>query len=254
MEKGDMRLEPNISLTLDVKKLPNYKVEVKNINSFKFVEKAINFEVIRQQELLEKGERPAQETRGWDSIRNKTFSQRSKEDAQDYRYFPEPDIPPIVMSKEQIEKLRKSLPELPDEKEKRFIKLGFSPYNAMVSTATVSRAEFIENTFNYAKEQNLDAMGTVNYALNRRINDIPNTTYKTIVEDYKKQSTVQTVDDSELEKIIKQVIEENEKAVTDYKSGKETVIMFLVGQVMKKVGKKIDAQMVKEKLQNALQK
>jgi len=256
MDKGEMRLEPNISLRKGEKQttylkesdLPNYKVEVKNINSFRFVEDAIKFETARQQVLLDDNQRPTQETRGWNEDKQKTFSQRSKEDAQEYRYFPEPDIPPIITTKAQIETYKKSLPELPDEKAKKFIELGFSPYTAMVSTATLPRANYIENSFNWAKELDIDSMGTVNYILNKRINDIPNVPYKTMVEDYKKQSTVQTVDEGELEKFILEVINENEKAVADYKSGKENVLMFLLGQTMRKIGKKVDTEMVKQLL------
>jgi aspartyl-tRNA(Asn)/glutamyl-tRNA(Gln) amidotransferase subunit B len=260
MDKGEMRLEPNISLRkgerqttyLKESDLPNYKVEVKNINSFKFVEDAIKFETARQQVLLDDNQRPTQETRGWDEDKQKTFSQRSKEDAQEYRYFPEPDIPPIITPKAQIETYKKSLPELPDEKVKKFIELGFSPYTAMVSTATLPRANYIENSFNWAKELNIDSMGTVNYILNKRINDIPNVSYKTMVEDYKKQSTVQTVDEGELEKFILEVITENDKAVADYKSGKENVLMFLLGQTMRKIGKKVDTEMVKQLLKKKM--
>ena len=122
MEKGHMRCEVNLSLYKEGEdKLSGTKVEVKNINSFKFVEKAINFEIKRQAEILEKGEKVVQETRGWDSVKNETVLQRKKETAADYRYFPEPDIPPMEFSDEYIKELKLKLPELPAEKSTRFI-------------------------------------------------------------------------------------------------------------------------------------
>ena len=121
MEKGNMRCEVNISLyKKGEEKLSGTKVEVKNINSFKFVEKAINYEIERQSEILEKGEKIIQETRGWDSNRNATISQRKKESAHDYRYFPEPDIPPFEFTTKYVEEIIKKIPELPDAKSKRF--------------------------------------------------------------------------------------------------------------------------------------
>ena len=136
MEKGTMRMEPNISVgvvqsskfkdqssnQIQNSKLPNYKVEVKNINSFNFVKRAIKYEVKRHIKILEKGEIPIQETRGWDSTKNITYSQRTKEDAHDYRYFPEPDIPPFEFSDEYVESIQKTIPELPQQKMDRYIK------------------------------------------------------------------------------------------------------------------------------------
>jgi len=123
MEKGHMRCEVNLSLyKKGEEKLSGTKVEVKNINSFKFVEKAIAYEIERQQEILEKGEKVIQETRGWDANRNATISQRKKESAHDYRYFPEPDIPPFQFSQDYVDELKRKLPELPDKKSERFQK------------------------------------------------------------------------------------------------------------------------------------
>ena len=122
MEKGQMRCEVNISLYPEgSERLSGTKVEVKNINSFRSVERAVQYEIARQTEVLEKGEKVLQETRGWDEVKNSTVSQRKKESAHDYRYFPEPDIPPFVFDDAYVEKLRQTLPELPDAKLKRFV-------------------------------------------------------------------------------------------------------------------------------------
>jgi aspartyl-tRNA(Asn)/glutamyl-tRNA(Gln) amidotransferase subunit B len=270
MEKGEMRLEPNISLMslrggttkqsqyIDEKDLPNYKVEVKNINSFKFVEKAINYETERQEEILEKGERPAQETRGWNEDKGKTFSQRSKEDAQDYRYFPEPDIPPIVLPKGAVGRIKDQVPELPDKKSARFeAEYALPSYDADILTRDKTLADFFEKstmgllTILEKPTQNIKPRDIANTIINKKINPL-----QTTPEDLIKQitSAKQTVamDEKELIKLIDEVIKENEKAVSDYKNGKETVIMFLVGQTMKKIGKKVDVELVKETLKKQL--
>lgn len=155
MEKGNMRCEVNISLYKEGEdKLSGTKVEVKNINSFKFVEKAINFEIERQTEVLEKGEKVIQETRGWDSNRNATVSQRKKESAHDYRYFPEPDIPPFEFTSEYVEKLKGKLPELPDAKSKRF-KEEFNLPEKDIEILTSERdlADFFENVISELQEK-----------------------------------------------------------------------------------------------------
>jgi len=147
MEKGMMRCEANISLYKEGEdKLSGTKVEVKNINSFKFVEKAIAFEIERQTEVLEKGEKVVQETRGWDANRGETVSQRKKESAHDYRYFPEPDIPPLKFTKEYVEDLKRKLPELPDEKVTRFGKEYSLPLDdVLLITSQKDLAEYFEN-------------------------------------------------------------------------------------------------------------
>lgn len=155
MEKGNMRCEVNLSLHKEGEdKLSGTKVEVKNINSFRFVEKAINYEIERQTELLEKGEKVIQETRGWDSVKNTTVSQRKKESAHDYRYFPEPDIPPMEFTKAYIENLKCKLPELPDAKEKRFAsEYNLNGEDITVLTAQNDLAEYFEQVISEIKEK-----------------------------------------------------------------------------------------------------
>lgn len=247
MEKGDMRLEPNISLTDRPGVFPPYKVEVKNINSFKFVSKAIAYELTRQEGILEKGDIPPQETRGWSEDRNVTFSQRVKEEANDYRYFPEPDIPPLTFTDDEISELKSKLPELRDEKIKRFVSEYTLPqYDAEQLTRERVDADFFEECVSLGKEKNITPKQIANILLNKKDKKFNASqeviTY--IVESTKKDE----IDPEELQKIIEKVITENEKAVADYKSGKESVIMFLVGQCMRIIGRKVDANIVKTAL------
>jgi len=245
MEKGEMRLEPNISLTTIPGKLPNYKVEVKNINSFKFVEKAINFELKRQEEILGNGQTPAQETRGWNEDKGKTFSQRSKEDAHDYRYFPEPDIPPIVMTKEEIGRLKDEVPELSDKKLARFEKEYALPtYDAEILVREKSLADYFEEIVKQ-NTSDIDAKTIANWIINKKVTPSQISPTK-LLQQIVASKQVATIDKKELEQYIGEVIKENEKAVSDYKNGKEASLMFLLGQTMKKIGKKVDSKLVKD--------
>ncbi len=255
MERGDMRLEPNISLrelkTQNSKlknELPNYKVEVKNINSFKFVEKAINFEIQRQAEILDRGSTPKQETRGFVEKSNSTVSQRTKEEASDYRYFPEPDIPPIRWQESQISNLKSQMPELPDIKLERFIKdYSLSSYDAEILTRERNLADFFEKAVLAGKEFGPDPKKIANYLIHKKPN-IEEVLPSQLVTQILKASAVSDVDEEKLEEIINKVIDDNPKAVEDFKKGKENVIMFLVGQVMRQFPEKIDASKIKASL------
>lgn len=264
MEKGDMRLEPNISLLeinatkkrilpISNNDLPNYKVEVKNINSFKFVEKAINYEIKRQEEILENNETPAQETRGWNETKQKTFSQRSKEEAHDYRYFPEPDIPPITFTDSQISKLKSNMPELPNLKLERFINdYTLTPYDAEIITREKIYADYFEKAVTEGKKHNISAKQIANALINKRV-DIDISSTSQLISAIKSSSVTTNIDETKLNKILEDVIAENEKAVKEYKNGKETVIMFLVGQVIRKLETKIDVLIVISKLKKLLE-
>lgn len=248
MEKGQMRLEPNISIVGTKKE---YKVEVKNINSFSFVEKAINFELKRQQELIDKGETPLQETRGWDEKHNKTVSQRIKEEASDYRYFPEPDIPPITWKDSQISEIKTSLPELPDEKIMRFIKeYKLSEYQSEILTREKELADYFEDTVKIGRKENIDANQIANFIINKKA-DLINVLPAKLIQNIKSATVKVTVSDKELEKTIDEVIKANEKAVSDYKNGKEQAIMFLIGQVLRKTPG-IDTNVVRNRIKNKL--
>lgn len=249
MERGDMRLEPNISLRREGQTgLPNYKVEVKNINSFNFVGKAIEFEITRHTEILDRGEIPAQETRGFVESSSSTVSQRSKEDAKDYRYFPEPDIPPFRFSEEYITSIECQIPELPHVKIKRFIDTyALSNYDAEILTRDRFTAEFFDKASNLSQEQGVKRKDLANYIINKKP-DLSETTPEELVKIVATSNQVAEVDESKLGEVIDKVLDDQAKAVTDFKSGKETVIMFLVGQVMRQFPEKIDAGKVKASL------
>jgi len=180
MEKGHMRCEVNLSLHLEgEEKLSGTKVEVKNINSFKFVEKAIEYEIERQTEVLEKGEKVVQETRGFDSTRNITVSQRKKESAHDYRYFPEPDIPPFNFSDEYVAELKLRLPELPAAKRARMVEeYKLSPENADVIVDEKNLADYFEQVVSELEEKiksdeiNADREKCLKLAANYMTNDL----------------------------------------------------------------------------------
>lgn len=255
MEKGDMRLEPNISLRIvrhDKYQLPPYKVEVKNINSFRFVDRAIEFEIKRQAEILDKGETPPQETRGWNETKNATISQRVKEEANDYRYFSEPDIPPIQWQQTQIDGFKLQIPEMPDQKLQRFEKqYGLPIYDAEILTRELEEANFFEAAVKDGVAFNVTPKQIANWLINKKVSLeklVPADVIRLIIEERK----TETIDDTTLEKIIDDVLKANEKPVQDYKKGKTGVLMFLVGQVMKAVKAKPDAQMVRTKLEERL--
>lgn len=259
MEKGDMRLEPNISLarrasqvangkndTQQAKReLPPYKVEVKNINSFRFVEKAILFEFSRQEKILDEGTLPAQETRGWNEAKNATVSQRSKEEAHDYRYFPEPDLPPITFTDARIAEITSEIGELPDQKQARFEReYGLPSADAEILTREKHIADFFDKAVVDGKEFQIQPREIANVIINQKLDVLkfePAEIVKMVVESKKKDE----ISPDALASLISEVLTENTQAVEEFKAGKENVIMFLLGQVMRKAGKKLDAEMVK---------
>ncbi len=261
MEKGSMRLEPNISVRLKTDKdLPNYKVEVKNINSFNFAKKAIDFEIVRHIDLLSQGETPKQETRGWDEKKGITYSQRSKEEAHDYRYFPEPDIPPIRWTKEQIAKIKEQIPELPDQKIIRFMKkYQLNDYDSTILIETQERAEYFEKTVKttldsgdqHIKMDQISTKTIANWIINKKA-DIKKVSPEELLKLIAGQTQKVTIPDEELEKIIQKILAENPRAVADYKSGKENVLMYLLGQVMREIKGQGKAEKIKEVLQNLI--
>lgn len=262
LEKGSMRMEPNISVRVVSQKskvegthdqLPKYKVEVKNINSFNFVKRAIEYEVKRHIEILETGKLPAQETRGWDSEKGKTYSQRTKEEAHDYRYFPEPDIPPFHFSEEYLKKIQTDLPELPSARVERYVKLGVKEMDAFILTRDIDSSSYFETVVEKASQggKKEDVMGKIaSMIVNKRI---PTKLQpEEFVKEFHKITKPVETDTALLSTVVTDVINTNQKAVTEYKAGKLNSIMFLVGQVMKQMKGKADAQTVRKKLEESL--
>ena len=253
MEKGNMRLEPNISLRKITNRqpaisnqLPPYKVEVKNINSFAFVGKAIDYEIKRQAEILEKGETPLQETRGFVEKTSSTVSQRIKEEANDYRYFPEPDIPPVCWTETQISSLKSQMPELPGEKIKRFEKEYSLPKaDSLTLTKERETADYFEEALNSGKTHNLTAKQVANYLINKKIN-ITEILPAKLIEEIVKSSKTNDVNPEELREIVRKILKDNPQVTADYKKGKGSVIQFIIGQVMYILRKKIDTEVLRK--------
>jgi aspartyl-tRNA(Asn)/glutamyl-tRNA(Gln) amidotransferase subunit B len=263
MEKGSMRLEANISLMPIVQgtrvdypevpigihsrggiNLPNYKVELKNINSFRFLEKAINKEVERQTEILNMGKTPKQETRGYSEKLGNTFSQRAKEEANDYRYFPEPDIPPFVFEEGFIMKLKNSLPELPDKKAGRYksdFNLADNYINFLVSDFKL--ASYFDESVKLGEKYNISPTKIADLIVNKKLHKKflePAGLIKKVVEIAEEKFSGR--DDTQA--AVREVIKEETKAVSDYRQGKEQVLGFLVGMVQRKLKGKGDPKKI----------
>ncbi len=249
MEKGSMRLEANISVQTEGErqkgKLPDYKVEVKNLNSFRYIEKAIAYEMIRQSEIREMTKLPTQETRGWNENKNQTFAQRSKESAEDYRYFPDPDLPPVHFTQGYIDELKLSLPKLPDQVIAEWIQKGMKPTEAAILSEDPANVAIIDEVLaSYP-----DALKLVTQLVNKKI--LMSNDAASLIAASKDLSQTSSIDDSTLGAAIQEVISQNPKAVADYKAGKQQVIGFLVGMCKKKLGN-VDTTVLMNALRDSL--
>jgi len=250
MEKGSMRLEPSISLRVSGSdELPNYRVELKNINSFRFVRKAIEFEIKRQSEILDLGETIVQQTRGWNESKQVTLPQREKEEAHDYRYFPEPDIPPMRFTNVFVEGIRKQIPELPDAKKSRFMKT----YNMNESVADIliqekELGEYFEKTVHLSQ---MPPVIIANALVNQSM-DIQNIKPEEFINVINKKQQEKQVDTGVVETAIEAVIASNAKAIEDYKKGKVSALMFLIGMVKRELKGKGDATTIEIELKKRL--
>ena len=289
MQEGSFRCDANVSVRRKGDHVFGTRTELKNLNSFRFVERAINFEIERQIDVLEGGGSVVQETRLYDAERNETRSMRSKEEAHDYRYFPEPDLLPLEITESFIEELRATLPELPDAKRSRFMsEYGLSRYDAGVLTATREMADFFETTARLCEDPKLAAnwvMGELSGALNRagqevtaspvtpaalaglltriRDNTISGKIAKQIFEGMwagegdadgliERKGLKQITDVGALGGIIDEVLENHPAQLEQYRSGQEKLFGFFVGQVMKATQGKANPQQVNSLLQQKL--
>jgi aspartyl-tRNA(Asn)/glutamyl-tRNA(Gln) amidotransferase subunit B len=274
MERGEMRCEVNISLKKpDDEKLGNL-VEIKNINSFRSVARTIDYEISRQSEILDKGEEVQRENRGWDDNSGKTVPQRSKEEAHEYRYFPEPDIPPINFESNNlidIEEVKKSLPELPQDRLSKFsAEIGLNKNDSADLVFNQVWGDYFEKIT--SKDQTIDPKLVANWIINEGLSsldqeyaldllqliskgEISGKIAKEILPEIRENKIMASKlvaekgishikDDEMIEKIINEVLAENTQSVNDYKAGKVVALKFLVGAVMKKTQGQADPAMV----------
>ena len=289
MEEGSLRCDANISLRPVGQEKFGTKAEIKNVNSFKAVQRALEYEVDRQTEVLSEGGRIIQETRTWDDAKGITLSMRNKEQAEDYRYFPEPDLVPIVVDSAWVDGIANSLPELPDARKRRIMNdYGLSAYDAEVITASRPMAEYYDALIAAGAESKAAAnwlMGEVSKHLNACSQDIKSCPVtpsnlaellalidkgtisgkiaKSVFEHMwndgkpagvivKEQGLVQMSDAGELEGIVAAVIAANPQSVADFKAGKDRAIGFLVGQIMKQTKGRANPELVNRLLKEKL--
>jgi aspartyl-tRNA(Asn)/glutamyl-tRNA(Gln) amidotransferase subunit B len=254
MEKGSMRLEANVSVSTQEGRIPNYKVELKNINSFRFLEKGINSEIDRQISLLKAGKKVIQETRGYNEKTGTTISQRTKEEAQDYRYFPEPDIPPLVFRQEEIEGLKKGIPELPRQKAKRFSRDYALPENYIdILIQDVEKSNYFEEAVKVAKDSAVSAKTVADFIVNKGA-DSKFPEPAGLVKHLSMIGKRQFAQAFEVEKAVGETLAREKKAVADYQAGKAVVVGYLVGAVQKKLAGRGDPSLIGELIIKNLQK
>lgn len=250
MEKGSMRLEANVSVATS-DKLPAYKVELKNINSFRFLQKAINYEVKRQIEALKTGKKLIQETRGYNETTGKTFSQRTKEEAADYRYFPEPDLSEIIVD-DQLKTKSLNLPELPSQKREKYAQLNLSEHYIETLVSSPKRAQYFENALKIGNKHGLGIKEIAGVIVNQNLDEKylePAELVKKLVEINKKEYA----DTTEVESAVQKVLNNNPKAISDYAQGQTQVIGFLIGQSQKILKGTGDPKLIRKTLIKKLQ-
>ena len=247
MEKGGMRLEANISLTKDGT-LPHYKVEVKNINSFRFFANSLDYEFQRQSEILDKGEIPAQETRGYRSTSNSTVSQRTKEDAADYRYFPDPDIPPLIIDSAWVSTIQQRLRKLPNQIITDLVSAGITESAAKIILQDPDMLTFITQV----KILDPKSVRTAGNDLANKKIDYHQITPEAYLEAKKSNVQNQISANSQLEPLVRQVLADNPELVAQYRAGKTGILGFFVGAVIKNTGGKADPRTVTELLKKNL--
>ena len=288
MQEGSLRADVNVSVRKKGETELGTRCEIKNVNSIKFMQMAIDYEANRQVDILEEGGSIDQETRLFDTKKNETRSMRTKEDAHDYRYFPDPDLLPLELNDDFINEIKKEIPELPDEKKKRFIeKFNLSPYEANILVSDIETSKYFEDVSknsdvklatnwitgelfallnnksiditespitseNLAKLINLIKDGTISGKIAKNIFEIMADSGKDPKKIVEEKGLKQQSDPKELEKIIDKVISDNPKNVEAYKLGKDKLFGFFVGQVMKQSNGKANPQLVNEILKKKL--
>ena len=289
MEEGSLRADANVSVRPRGQKEFGTKTEIKNVNSFRFIREALEYEIDRQIAVIESGEKIVQETRLYNSNEKRTYSMRSKEEAHDYRYFPEPDLLPLIVDEKRQAEIRAMLPELPEARRKRFVEqYGITEYDAQVLTATKSLADQFESAAKSAKNpkrvanlvqselmgrlkaKNLEieqspismpgiAMsadlvesGAISSKMLKDLYDLSFERNQDFAAIYDKEKPQQITDTSAIEKMIDEVIAANPKQVEQYRAGKKTVAGFFVGKVMKASRGQANPQLVNELLAKKL--
>ncbi len=289
MEEGSFRCDANVSIRPMGSEKLGTRTELKNMNSFRHVQQALDFEILRQRSLLDSGEAVIQETRLWDAARGQSLSMRGKEESHDYRYFPDPDLVPVVVDEAWIQETRSKLPELPDEKKDRFVReYGLSDYDASVLIARRATADYYERTAEKTGDAKMAAnwiMGELMHFLNKggleieqspvssdelsgllgliRDETISGKIAKTVFEEMfssgksarqvvEEKGLVQVSDSGAIEDLIKKVMDENPNEVEAYRGGKKKLFGFFVGQVMKASKGKANPQVVNDALKKLL--
>lgn len=291
MEEASLRCDANISLRLRGKKEYGILTEIKNMNSFRAVQAALEYEAERQARLLDDGEKMVKQTRAWDEKEGITVFMRSKEEASDYRYFPDPDLAPVTIGRDRVEKLRRNLPEFPDSRKKRYVeRWGLPEYDAGLISSSRPVAEFFETAVNLYSEAKtvsnwvmgellrlvnqervemeelklkpeqlvkmlkmMDA-GTINGKIAKTIFEMMFVTGKDPEDIVEEQGLAQISDSGELEALAAEVVDANSKSVVDYLGGKEQALGFLVGQMMKETKGKANPGVVNQLLRKELEK